>query len=117
MFTRQQQSDLERAKACWDEGREAVFPGADREVCFEFPLGELAHDGPDRVGLAMLVQRLEVTPVAIEPSDRFKAQGLEGKLSLRVTYETALLFAMKLEPYRFQIRECLRPVRVADAEA
>ena len=108
MFTKEQQADLGRFRKEWrSRGYEpSAQPDAEREVRLEFPMGEIAKT--ENVALALLVRRLGAEPVSIEASDKFNAQGLEGKLSLRVSYETALLFAQRLEPYRFQIRELPR---------
>jgi hypothetical protein len=44
-----------------------------------------------------------ITTAAIQPEDRFIAQGLEGKVRVRTTLSTALLVYRALPPYRRQV--------------
>lgn len=69
----------------------------------EFPSGEILN--PSLAGYLWAWKRTYAmeTGLAIEKKDRFSAQGLEGKISVRTTLDTALRVFQELPPNRCQI--------------
>jgi len=64
----------------------------------EFPLGELTN--PRITGFLWAWQQGQLTTARITASDRFNANGLEGKCVVKTLLSTALLAARELPPYR-----------------
>jgi len=84
----------------WDDWHKAH---ASQEAMIEFPLGELFN--PDIAGFlfAWKLQNRIVT-VGIEKSDKFNAQGLEGKCQVVTGLIAALLAYRELPRFRRQLR-------------
>ena len=74
----------------------------DSPVLLEFPLGELMNPGIAGFLWAWKLQG-KIQTHAIEPGDRFNAQGLEGKVRIRTTLTTALLVYRELPAHHCQI--------------
>ena len=74
----------------------------------EFPLGELTN--PRIAGFLWAWQRQsQLTTARITASDRFNANGLEGKCIVKTLLSTALLAARELPPYRRRVIPTLLP--------
>ena len=75
-----------------------------RLVQFEAPLGTWI--GTLAGFAAALKLQGKLPPVQpIVAADRFNAQGIEGKIAVRVPLATALLYAVQCDAHRFQILE------------
>lgn len=75
-----------------------------RLVRFEAPLGEwLGTLAGFAAGLKLQGNLPPVQPIVA--ADKFNAQGLEGKIAVRVPLATALLYAVQCDAHRFQILE------------
>ena len=75
-----------------------------RLVRFEAPVGTWIGDlAGFAAGLKLQGRLPPVQPIIV--ADRFNAQGLEGKISVRVPLATALLYAAQCDAHRFQILE------------
>lgn len=86
-----------------------VQENPNRTVLLEVPLGELAVNRSPAHGLitAMLFEKAAIKPIA--NSDRFSAQGIEGKLSVEVPIRVALAWASKIgKRFRWQVRTVRR---------
>lgn len=93
-----------------DQGSEAYLAWRDglpyAPVALEFPTGEIAEKYfADTCGGFLwawkLTNRFEY--LQIDDADRFKAQGLEGKIRVRTGLTTALMVYDELREYRRQI--------------
>jgi len=73
------------------------------EAMIEFPLGELFNEGIAGFLFAWKLQN-RISTARIEKSDRFNAQGIEGKCQVVTTLVTALLAYRELPKYRRQLR-------------
>lgn len=90
-----------RIGASFDEYK-AVVKALDQPVRFECPLGEVIDT---LAGFAMVWRwKGLLKPELIVQSDKFDAQGLEGKVSIPCTLYNALFYAMQARPNRAQIR-------------
>jgi hypothetical protein len=75
----------------------------DRDAVIEMPTGELMNERIRGFAWAWASKgRIQDAP--IEKSDRFNANGLEGKVIVRTTLTVALLVYRELPPHRIQIR-------------
>lgn len=81
----------------------ACVRSLNRQVKFECPLGEAIDT---LAGFAMVWRwKGLLNPQPIVSSDRFNAQGIEGKVSIPCDLYSALFYAMQANPNRAQIRE------------
>lgn len=68
----------------------------------EFPIGEMMNKKIEGFIFAWKLQN-SITTKPIEKTDRFNAQGLEGKIRVMTSLITALLVYRELPKYRCQI--------------
>lgn len=72
-----------------------------QEAILEFPCGEIAEDSLKTIAL---IGREVPQPQAIDKTDSFNAQGLEGKFAVRKTLRNAILCTTLIPDYRWQIK-------------
>lgn len=87
------------SNSCGTEN-EAIYQAAQVHVRLSFPLGELLNLGGYVWAWAW---RNKIKTGPIEKSDRFSAQGLEGKASVEVTLATAIMAVRDIPAHRYQI--------------
>lgn len=107
MLTKEQQKDLEDLQhdlRCGNKDFKFYnTPKFASTVIFSAPTGVFI-DELAGVGWVLKMKGL-LNVESIVKSDKFCAQGLEGKLSFLVPYQTALIYAQQVPNYRFQIKK------------
>jgi hypothetical protein len=84
----------------WIESYDDPHSKWNQSAKLEFPLGEIAIDGLRTIAL-LGIERPKPEPILA--SDRFNAQGLEGKISRTIPLREALIISDMLDSNRRQI--------------